>query len=49
MLNGFNFSKLVSLFTLIFTYSNASNSQLLYYQGLLLRVRGAHPFKLIVT
>jgi len=38
MLNGFNFSKLVLLSTLIFTYSNASNSQLLHYQGLLLQV-----------
>jgi len=36
MLNGFNFSKLVLLSTLIFTYSNASNSQLHHYQGLLL-------------
>jgi len=27
MLHGFNFSKLVLLSTLIFTYSNASNSQ----------------------
>jgi len=36
MLNGFNFSKLVLLSTLIFTYANASSSQLLYYQGLLL-------------
>jgi len=33
MLHGFNFSKLVLLSTLIFTYSNASNSQRLYYQG----------------
>jgi len=39
MPNGFNFSKLVLLPTLIFTYSNASNSQLLHYQGLL-GVRG---------
>jgi len=31
--NGFNFSKLVLLSTLIFTYSNASNSQILHYQG----------------
>jgi len=36
MLNGFNFSKLVLLSTLIFTYLNTSNSQLLHYQGLLL-------------
>jgi len=34
MLHGFNLSKLVLLSTLIFTYSNASNSQLLHYQGL---------------
>jgi len=33
MLNGFKFSKLVLLSTLIFTHSNASNSQLLHYQG----------------
>jgi len=33
MLHGFNFSKLVLLSTLFFTYSNASNSQLLKYQG----------------
>jgi len=33
MLNGFNFSTLVSLSTLILTYSNASNPQLLQYQG----------------
>jgi len=33
MLNGFNLSKLVLLSTLIFTYSNASNSQL-HYNGL---------------
>jgi len=32
MLHGFNFSKLVLLSTLTFTYSNASNSQLLRYQ-----------------
>jgi len=31
MLNGFNLSKLVLLSTLIFTYSNASNSQILHY------------------
>jgi len=36
MLHGFNFSKLVLLSTLIFTYTNASNSQLLHYQGLTL-------------
>jgi len=33
MLHGFNFSKFVLLSTLIFTYSNTSNSQLLQYQG----------------
>jgi len=33
MLHGFNFSKLVFLSTLIFTYSNASNSQLFQNQG----------------
>jgi len=36
MLNGFNLSKLVLLSTLIFTYSNASNSQLFHHDGLLL-------------
>jgi len=29
MLHGFNFSKLILLSALFFTYSNASNSQLL--------------------
>jgi len=33
MLHGFNFPKLIFLSTLVFTYSNASNSQLLQYQG----------------
>jgi len=33
MLHGFNFSKVVLLSTLIFAYSNASNSKLLQYQG----------------
>jgi len=33
MLHGFNSSKLVLFPTLIFTYSNASDSQLLHYQG----------------
>jgi len=33
MLHGFKFSKLVLLSTLLSTYSNASNSQLLKYQG----------------
>jgi len=33
MLHGFNFSKLVFLSTLVFMYSNTSNSQLLKYQG----------------
>jgi len=36
MLYGFNFTKLVLLSVLIFTYSNASNSQFLQYQGLTL-------------
>jgi len=36
MLNGCGFSKLVLLSTLAFTYSNASNAQLLHYQGLLI-------------
>jgi len=36
MLHGFNFSKLVLLSTAMSTYSNASNYQLLHYQGLLL-------------
>jgi len=36
MLNGFNLTKLVLLSTPIFTYSNASNSQLPHYNGLLL-------------
>jgi len=49
MLHGLHFSKLVLLSTLIFTHSNASNSQLLHYQGLLVQVCGAHPIKLIVT
>jgi len=33
MLHGFNFSKLALLSTLIFAYSNASNSHILQYQG----------------
>jgi len=49
MLHGFNFSKLVLMSTLIFTYSNSSNSQLLQYQGPILQVCGAYPIKLIVT
>jgi len=49
MLNGFNLSDLVLLSTLIFMYSNASNSQLLHYNGLLPQVYGTHPIKLIVT
>jgi len=48
MLHGFNFSKLVLLSTLIFTYSNASNSQLLQHQGPILWVCGAHPIKLLL-
>jgi len=39
MLNGFIFLKPVLLSTLIFTYSNASDSQLLHYQGLYSRSR----------
>jgi len=34
---------------LAFTYSNASNSQLLHYQGLLIEVYSARPIKLKVT
>jgi len=49
MLHEFNFTKLNLLSILIFTYSNASNSQLLQYQGPTLYVCGAHPIKLIVT
>jgi len=49
MLHGFNFSKLVLLSTLIFAYSNASNSQLLHYQGPIVYVCGAHQTKVIVT
>jgi len=49
MLHGFNFSKLVLLSTLMFTNSNASNSQLLQYQGSILQVCGAHPINLIMT
>jgi len=49
MLNGFNFSKLVLLSTLIFAYSNTSNSQLHHCQGLLLYMCAAHPFKLTAT
>jgi len=33
MLHGLNFSKLVFLSTLVFTYSNASNYHILQYQG----------------
>jgi len=46
---GFNLSKLVLLKTLAFMYSNASNSQLLQYQGPILYVCGAHPIKRIVA
>jgi len=49
MLNGGDFSKLVLLSTLAFTYSNASNSQLLHCQGLLFWAYGARPIKLKVT
>jgi len=37
MLYGFNFTKLVLLPRLIFTYSNASTFQLLQHQGLYFR------------
>jgi len=43
------FPKLVLLSTLIFPYSNASNSQLRHYKGPILSMCGAHPFKLIAT
>jgi len=33
MLNRLNFSKLVFMSTLVFTYSNASNSHILHDQG----------------
>jgi len=49
MLKGFNFSKTVLLSTLFFTYSNASNTQLLQYQGPIMWVCGAHPLKRRVT
>jgi len=49
MLPGFNFSKLVLLSTLTFTYSNASNSQFLHYQAPIFGVCCAHRIKLIVT
>jgi len=39
----------VFLSTLLFTYSNASNSHILQYQGPMLYVCGAHPIKLILT
>jgi len=48
MLHEFNFQKLVLLSTLVFTFSNASNSHL-QYQGRVLSVCGAHPIKQIVT
>jgi len=48
MLHEFNFTKLVLLAVLFFTYCNASNSQLLQYQGPTLHVCGAHQIKLIV-
>jgi len=34
---------------LVFTYSNASNSHILQYQGPILEECGVHPIKLIVT
>ena len=49
MLHGFNFSKLVLLSTLIFTYWNACNSQLLQYQRPMLQGCEAHPIKLIAA
>jgi len=49
VIHGFNFSKLVILSALICTYSYASNSHILTYQGPILQVCGAHPIKLIVT
>jgi len=49
MLNGCDFSKLVLLSTLAFTYSDSSNPQLLHCQGLLIYVYGARPIKLKVT
>jgi len=36
MVHGFNFSELVFLPTLVFTYSNAGNLTHLRYQGLIL-------------
>jgi len=36
MLRGFDFTKIVLLSVLIFTYSNASNSQVCQCQGLIL-------------
>jgi len=38
MVHTFNFSELVFLPTLVFTYSNASNFHILQYQGLILQV-----------
>ena len=49
MLHEFYFTKLVLLSILIFTYSNASDSQFLQYQWPILQVCGAHPIELIVT
>jgi len=37
------------LSTPVFTYSNASNSHILQYQGPILYVCGAHSNKLVVT
>jgi len=49
MVRGFNFSELVFLPALVFTYSNASNFHILQYQGPILQVCGTHPIKLTVT
>jgi len=49
MLHGFNFSKVMFMSTLVFTYSDPSNSHILQFQGHILQVCNAHPIKLIVT
>jgi len=49
MLRGFISSKLVVLSTLVFTYSNVSNSHIRQYQGPTLWVCCANPIKLIVA
>jgi len=43
------FRNLFFLSALVFTYSNASNSHILQYQGPMLYMSDAHPIKLIVT